>query len=307
MSWKKSASSWPVVAALLLLGPAPLPAPVVFETTSAYHHILVVDQQDTRTLYFDNAMETKMSLSNPLRGHFEYADHFHMPWLWNDRITNVLMIGLGGGSTVRSYQHYYPHVMFETVELDPRVVQVARDYFHVTESPTHKITIGDGRLHLRRSRTKYDVILMDAYTANRYGSFIPYALATREFFALASDHLTTNGVLAYNVIGTVRPTRRENIVGALYQTMSVVFPQVYHFPSVRSQNVVLLATKSAQPATRDALFAKATELMQKRLITLPEFKTRLGAFRAGPPPSAVNARVLTDDFAPVDGLLSVEP
>ena len=36
--------------------------------------------------------------------------------------------------------------------------------------------------------------VLDAYVQHRYGSSIPYQLATEEFFQLASDHLTTNGV-----------------------------------------------------------------------------------------------------------------
>src|SRR6185436_10665092 len=76
---------------------------VVHELTSPYHHIRVIDDAGIRTLYFDNAQETSMSLANPLTGHFEYIDYFHMPWLWNTQITNVLMIGLGGGSAQRSF------------------------------------------------------------------------------------------------------------------------------------------------------------------------------------------------------------
>src|SRR5688572_23459644 len=69
-----------------------------FERTSAYHHIRVIDRQGYRFLSFDDSMETRMSLLNPLLGHFEYIDYFQMPWLWNSHMSNVLMIGLGGGS-----------------------------------------------------------------------------------------------------------------------------------------------------------------------------------------------------------------
>jgi spermidine synthase len=91
----------------------------------------VVDEAGIRTLKFNNSMETKMSLANPLQGHFEYTEYFHMPWLWNTNLQRVLMIGLGGGSTQRSYQQYYTNVMVETVELDPVVVTVAQKYFGV--------------------------------------------------------------------------------------------------------------------------------------------------------------------------------
>src|SRR5437870_12449102 len=84
-----------------------LQAAVVFDTFSAYHHIQVVDQGGTRTLSFNGSMETKMSPANPLQGHFEYTEYFQMPWLWIPDLSRVLMVGLGGGSTQRAYQHYF--------------------------------------------------------------------------------------------------------------------------------------------------------------------------------------------------------
>ena len=209
-----------LVASGLMLQPAA--AEVVFERTSAYHHIQVVDEQGVRTLSFDGSFETRMSLQNPLQGHFEYTEFFHMPWLWVNP-SNVLMIGLGGGSTQRAYQHYYPTVAVATVEIDPLVVRVARDYFSVGESPTHKIHVADGRVFLRRSTNYYDAILMDAYTENRYGSFLPRHLVTWEFFQIASARLTTNGVLAYNVIGQIHG-QRANLLGAMHRTLKAVFP-----------------------------------------------------------------------------------
>ena len=80
-------------------------AEVIYETTSPYHHIRVMDEYGMRTLCFDASWESRMSLQDPLKGHFEYTEYFHMPWLWNPAITNVLMIGLGGGTTQRAYQH----------------------------------------------------------------------------------------------------------------------------------------------------------------------------------------------------------
>jgi len=56
----------------------------------------VVDQAGFRTLCFDDATESQISIQSPLKGHFEYTEYFHMGWLWNARLTNVLMVGLGG-------------------------------------------------------------------------------------------------------------------------------------------------------------------------------------------------------------------
>lgn len=290
------------LAALLpLLAGAPASGEVIHEITTPYHHIRVIEEGGLRLLAFDDATQTRMSQADPLQGHFEYVEFFFTPWLWNPGITNVLMLGLGGGSAQRLFQHYAPQVTVETVEIDAYVTRVARDYFGVKPSPRSQVHISDGRVYLRRSGRHYDAIFADAYVSGRYGCSLPQHLATREFFALADSHLTTNGVLVYNVVGTLRG-ERANIAGALYRTMKAVFPQVYLFPAKESQNVVLVATKARHKVTLPAARWKAGELVRQRRVTLPGFVERVGSFQTDPPSSFANSPVLTDDFAPVEGL-----
>ncbi|HXC98060.1 MAG TPA: fused MFS/spermidine synthase [Verrucomicrobiae bacterium] len=294
---------WTVFLALAFCAAAGR-AGTIFERISAYHHILVMDDDATqiRTLSFNGSWETKMSLTNPLTGHFEYTEYFQMPWLWNHDIKHVLMAGLGGGSTQRAWQHYYTNVLVDTVEIDPVVVDVAHKYFGVTESPILRIHTNDARVFLRRSTNTYDVILMDAYATTRYGSSIPPHLTTREFFEIASDHLGANGVLAYNVIGQVNG-ERASIIGALYRTLREVFPQVYLFPANESQNVVMVATKSNEHFDTARVEQEGDALMRSGTVTLPTFPERLKNFRDFVPPMAATSPVLTDDYAPIESLL----
>ncbi len=289
-------------AGLFWIG-ANCPAEIVFETTSPYHHIRVVDEQGIRTLSFDGSSETRMSVRNPLQGHFEYTEYFHMAWLWNTQLTNALMIGLGGASTQRAYQHYYPDLTVETAEIDPVVVRVAKQYFGFQESATQRVQVSDGRVFLRRGSGPYGVIILDAYDKNRYGSFIPYHLATREFFELANHSLTTNGVVAYNVIGTLQGWRAD-ILGSIYKTMKEVFPQVYLFPAQETLNVVVVGVKSSEKLTPVTLQQRANALMLSKRIKLPSFRARLMSMRTEPPLNFQRCQVLTDDYAPVDGLLT---
>ncbi len=273
----------------------------IYETTTPYHHIRVVDEGGLRTLCFDDGLETRMSIPNPLQGHFEYTEYFHTPWLWNTNISSVLMIGLGGGSVQRAFEHFYPNVRIDSVEIDPAVVRVAETYFGFRSSDRQKIFVEDGRMFLRRSPARYDLIILDAYIQGRYGSSIPQHLATREFFELARNHLTTNGVLAYNVIGSINNWHAE-IVGAIYRTLKTTFPQVYLFPAQSSQNVVLIATRATIRADASALRRRAYTMVQTQRLTLPGFMSRLERFQASPPQSAITSPVLTDDYAPVEGL-----
>jgi spermidine synthase len=275
---------------------------VIFERVSAYHQMQVYDEAGVRTLSFNGSWETKMSLTNPLVGHFEYTEYFQMPWLWNHDIKRVLMEGLGGGSTSRAYQHYYTNVMVDTVEIDPVVIDVAKKFFNVQETPTHRIHTNDGRIFLRQTTNRYDVILMDAYSTTRYGSSLPRQLTTKEFFTIASQHLTTNGVLAYNVIGQLQGFR-ATVIGSMYRTLKDVFPNVYMFPAQESQNIVFVATKSAERYTAARAEQEAQKLISTGKVTLPTFALRAKAFIDQRPRNSFTSPLLTDDYAPIDSLL----
>lgn len=276
-------------------------AEVIHEVYSPYHHILVLDEGGVRTLSFDGTRETRMSLRNPLEGHFGYTELFHYAWLWNTNLARVVMLGLGGGSTQRSFLHYYPRLHVDSVEIDPAVVGIASNYFRVTASDRHRILVEDGRTYLRRTTGRYDLILLDAYVKHRYGSSMPPHLATREFFEIARDRLTTNGILAYNVI-TVISAGGSDALRALGRTLQAVFPQVYQFQATDSLNVVLVATRETRRLSMPELRQRAAALAGRGFVTPPGLFARLGSFRLDLPPDTVKARVLTDDYAPIEAL-----
>jgi spermidine synthase len=143
---------------------------------------------------------------------------------------------------------------------------------------------------------------MDAYTTTRYGSSIPPHLTTKEFFELANQRLTTNGVMAYNLIGQLSGWRAD-VVGAMYRTMKEVFPRVYLFPAKQSQNIVLIATKSAEPLDAARVQRRGAALIRSGTVKLPTFGLRLGSFLNVPPPAAARSPVLTDDRSVVERLL----
>ena len=278
-------------------------AQVRLRTTSAHNQISVEDSGGYRLLRFNGSMETRMWIKNPVLGHFEYTEYFQMPLLWNPKPKRVLLMGLGGGSTVRVFQHHYPDIHMDTVELDPVVAKVAKQFFHVKETPKHKIYFQDGRQFLRLNKQlKYDAILMDAYTSNKYGTHIPFHLATKEFFALAAEDLTREGALVFNVIGTYDGWRAD-VVGSIYQTLKSVFPHVYHFPATDTRNIVMLGIKSKTPLTSTSLKNKVKALQEARPNLPRNYGRRVGRIRAAPPPGARRASLLTDDFAPPGGLL----
>ena len=290
-------------------------AQIVFEDYSAYHHILVEDDGDTRILRFDNEQESLMSKSNPYEGGFEYTDFFHVPMVLDPTINRVLFVGLGGGTGPKSFYKMYPEIQIEVVEIDPMVAQVARSYFRFPRSARLRVKIADGRDYIRRSQSRYGLIVMDAYSTNRRGGYLPYHLATREFFEIASGKLVNGGCLVYNIItdyggGTV--------LRDVATTLMDVFYVVYAFEARTSANTVLVAMKIdlaalREDGTRDGLGwprdpwlqhplgagnlqALAWDLSDAAGIVLPGLDMRMRQMVRVRP----GRRILTDNYAPVD-------
>ena len=70
-----------------------------------------------------------------------------------------------------------------------------------------------------------------------------------------------------------------------------------------SLNVVLIGTRSKEKLTASVALQKGTNLVRRGVVRMPTFPARLLSFRADPPPSFLRSPELSDDFAPVDGLL----
>ncbi len=108
---------------------------------------------------------------------------------------HILIIGLGGACLQRYIHGLLPEATIETAELDPVVVQAAEQYFGLTLDDKQKVSIGDGRKFLEKSKDKYDLIILDAFSATS----IPYMLATKEFLTVCKEHLAEGGELAANL------------------------------------------------------------------------------------------------------------
>ena len=136
----------------------------------------------------------------------------------------VLVIGAGSGNDVAAALHYgAKHV--DAVEIDPAIFNLGkRDHPNIPYAdPRVTVHIDDGRSFLRRTQTRYDLViyalvdslvLHSGYSTVRLESF----LFTREAFEDIKARLKPNGVFAaYNAY------RQGWVVGRLQTMMTAVF------------------------------------------------------------------------------------
>jgi len=267
----------------------PLPGwRVLFVGDSPYHRVTVREHQgQVRILSFAAGTQSRMLVNDPLGPGTPYTDATHLSRLMRPSVRRVLLIGLGGGTIAKQFTHYYPDASVDAVEVDPLVVDVAQKYFGVQPGDRLRIHVADGRIFLNRSSEKWDLIVVDAYTTNRYGDTIPPHLVTQEFFRQASQHLSDGGIVHFHyALGG------KKLFPALQKTMASVFATVYVTGGeILGSDVALITTK--ETVLERALHSPAGRL------------PNLAAYIAGMRPYARVADdipLLTDDYAPVDTL-----
>ena len=268
---------------------APLPnARVVFAGDSPYHRIVVQDRGPVREMKFNFLVQSQMTRSDPFGPGLAYTDTFHIAPLLRPRIRRILQIGLGGGTAARQFLRLYPDAVMDVVEVDPLVVDVAKRHFGVVPGERLRIHVADGRTFLTRSTERWDLILIDAYTTSRYGDTIPSHLTTREFFTAVADHLDAGGIAHFHCA-----FGGSKLFDSIHATMRRVFPHVVH---TRGE---ILASSSPLILDRNELRERA---QSSPAAGFPSFPSAVAALRSDPAP--LDALVLTDDYAPVDTLLS---
>jgi len=271
-------------------------ARVVYEHDSFYHHIVVSDLDDTRTLRFDDTPQSLMSLRDPVESHSSYTGYLHLGVAFA-RPREVLLIGLGGGTLVKQFLHDYPGVRMDVAEIDPEVVTVAGRFFATPlHDPRARIAAQDGRLFLQRSDRKYDLIILDAF--NRHS--VPFHLVTREFFELCRTKLNPGGYVAVNFIARSHG-RANTALGSVFKTLGTVFSERYAFTfdpnGLQMRNWIIIAGGNPQmpDAQLYATIAAAHEV-DRRYLALAARYVHGG-------PGIENAEILTDQFAPIEEMM----
>jgi spermidine synthase len=282
-----------LIAALIALPVGALKAKsdigrVVYESETEYQYTRVVESRDgTRYLELNEGI-AQHSIYDPrsrLVGNY-WDDVLVLPFTVRDTPPRTLaVLGNAAGTTASAFGEFFPGTRVDGVELDPKLSEIGRRYFHM-DNPRLRIHNQDARPWLRQTDARFDAILVDAYRQ----PYIPFYLATREFFELVRDRLAPGGIMIINI---GHPEREEGLERVLSATIGDAFPYVMRDP-VNLENTLVIASRS--PLSRERLRRAEGGLA----APLRRVAARAGA-RLGPP--LRGGDVYTDDRAPVEWLI----
>ena len=258
-----------------------------------YNNIFIVQKGDFVSMTFrlkgENTRQSVLNLRDRGQLPLPHSHYQTLAAVHAGKLRTMLMVGLGGGSVSEYYLRHVPEMNITSVELDPGVVSAAEKYFGVRAGPRHRIATGDGRVFLQRNRAKYDIVMIDAFR----GGYVPFHLLTHEFYTLLASRLEADGVAVLNLRAGTQLF--DSSLVTLRRTFKTI--EVYEW----SGNAIVLA-RLLPPMTPEERLARAKERQAQfkfryALVPLLKDEARI---------EAKEARLLTDDFAPVNLYDSLE-
>jgi spermidine synthase len=216
---------------------------LIYEGESRYQFIQVVQRDDgARLLYLNEgfAVHSIWRDGTVLTGG-EWDMFLTVPPLMDRPVKRIAILGNAGGTTARSFGVYYPDIAIDGVEIDPEVNALAKKYFGATDNVRLDVISADARPFLQAAKEKYDLIFIDAYRQ----PYVPFYLATADFFKLCRDHLAPDGIVALNVSTVPGDDRLSRAVSG---TLATQFPLVMKWPALNFNQLVLGFAKDTEPS-----------------------------------------------------------
>ncbi len=205
---------------------------------------------------------------------------------------SAFFIGGGGYTLPRGWLSRYPEMRLTIAEIDPKVTQLAEQELWFKTGPNVTVKNADGRvaLALESKQRRFDVIFGDAF----HDIAIPAHLITDEFHQLVISRLSPKGFYVLNVVDDpAQPRLLASLVATLRERFTAV--EVWTAPDdlqgARRATFIVYAAMHASGLPREFEATRGQARSWWRIGLRPERIDRLGVF-------------LTDDFAPIDRLMS---
>ncbi len=266
----------------------------IADRDSFYGNLKVVDYSyqatHNRELLIDGLVQGGIDMNSGLSV-YEYAYLLQfLPYALNPDGKNCLVIGLGAGLVPAWYRAQ--GVATEVVDIDPAVVDLARNYFGF--NPAIPVHIEDARYFLINTAQRYDYLILDVFN----GDTTPGHLLSVEAMRLAKQRLAPNGVLAVNLVGSVN--HHTLMTSSIVKTLQSVFDQVAIYPAFDASsgegtgNLEIVAYDGAQRTLQldrigSLTIHPAAENSVRRSMQQP--------FALAP---HADAMILSDNYNPVD-------
>ncbi len=203
---------------------------VIHYQNSQYGNICVIENQG-QYIFFQDGVP---NIITPVPDIPFIEEFVHLPLLAHPEPSKLLILSGGAGGIINEALKHPSIETIEYAELDPLLLDLLRKFpTPLTESELNdrrvKIKHIDGRLLLKTTQNKYDLILTGILEpsnlqANRF--------FTKEFFSLVKKRLNKGGILVLGLPGSLTYLNEElkNLNGCIFNTLKSVFSHIRVIP-----------------------------------------------------------------------------
>jgi spermidine synthase len=248
-----------LLAVLVCCATAAAQQKILYQKQSPYSMVVVTeDAQGMRTLSFgtEGVRQSVVKVGDPDHLELPYAPVMVSGLALCPEPKRVLVVGLGAGSIPGFLHKHYPKTRIDAVEIDPVVVEVARQFFGFSEDETLKAYVQDGRQFIEERPNVYDIIFLDAFGSES----IPYHLATREFLEAVRRAITAQGVVLADVWGP----GSNRLYHSMVRTYQEVFDELHILDVQGSVNKILIALPRKMRVAREELAKRAGMISKQK-------------------------------------------
>jgi len=216
------------------------------KTGADIESVYVSEKFGVRELHIgSDTIQSAMRIARPDELEISYTRSMMAFLLFNPDPREVLMIGLGGGSLAKFIYRRLPRTRTVAVEINPRVVAIARQFFQVPPDDERlQVVVGDGATYLGNDKLRADVILVDGYDADS----LVETMSTLAFYRDCARVLGDAGMLVVNLWSGDRAytTSMERISKAFDGLVACL-------PAAKPGNIAVFAFKRSpgQPGWND--------------------------------------------------------
>ena len=177
-------------------------------------------------------IQSSMRINKPFLLELDYTQAMTMAALFIKNPKEILCVGLGGGTIPKFFYKLFVRTRLTILELNPKVIQIAKLFFKLPVSKRFNILQGDGIHFIKEADTKYDLLISDAF--EDYG--LPEEFCTISYFESCKNILSKKGVFMINLWGSDPKT-------PLYiDRINLVFDrQVIYSESSKPGNIIVFA------------------------------------------------------------------
>ena len=241
-----------------------LPDGIIYDRRGPNNRYIIEKTGSILGLYFSHPKEnpsaaimSEIDLLDPLNLLFGYSRAFILSLIWQPQPQRIFMLGFAGGRIPAVLHHYLPDAQIDVAEVDPDVVDVAREYFAVALDDGLRVIFQDGRAALHQAEAQYDIIFVDAFVG---AGQTPPHLATFEFYTLCRERLNGSGVVVVNLCNH-GPQYRAQI-----DTFRAVFDQVY---LIDYETALVMYGTSQPEITLDLIIEKTGTVLGRHNFHFP--------------------------------------